>query len=146
MTKVMVALALLMIAVLTMGMSQRAIAAGTDVPRTTDSPVDVYQRAQEGLQGRAGGDSDLRLAVDGFRRLAGEGWAIAQHRLAQLYHSGTGVAQDRVTAYLWYQRAAMQHYPPSQGALEALAEEMTEAELHQVDRSLAAQRSNRTDI
>jgi hypothetical protein len=40
----------------------------------------------------------------------------------------------------------MQHYPPSQGALEALAEEMTEAELHRVDRSLAAQRSNRTDI
>jgi TPR repeat protein len=134
-----------MIAVLTMGMSQRAMAAETD-GHFNDSPVDVYQRAHDDLQGRAGADSDLRPAVEGFRRLAREGWAIAQHRLAQLYHTGTGVTQDRVTAYLWYQRAAMQHYPPSQSALDELAEEMTEAELRQVDRSLAAQRSNPTDI
>ena len=137
MTKVMLALALLMIAVLTMGMSQRAVAGEGSASRA-ENPVDVYERSLDSLNGRAGAEQDLQAAIRGFRRLAREGWAIAQHRLAELYQAGTGVPQDRVSAYLWYQRAAMQHYPPAQMALEQLAGEMTESELQQADRLVAA--------
>lgn len=145
MTKVMLVLALLMIAVLTMGMSQRAVA-GDGSSFQSENPVDVYERALDCLRGQAGAERDLQTAIDGFRRLARAGWAIAQHRLAELYRAGTGVPRDRVTAYLWYQRAAVQHYPPARTALERLAGEMTEAELNQVDRMLAAATASQAEI
>lgn len=141
----MLTLALLMAAVLTMGMSQRAVA-GAGHSLGAERPVDVYERSVACLLARACMDQDLQSAIDGLRRLARDGWAIAQHRLAGLYRDGTGVPRDRVTAYLWYRHAALQHYPPARKALNALADEMTEAELRQADRVLAVRLGTQVEI
>jgi TPR repeat protein len=57
------------------------------------------------------------------------GWAIAQHRLGEVYARGDVVERDVVQAFLWLQRAAQQHYLPAGAALTELEAGMTASEL-----------------
>lgn len=139
MTKVMVALALVLAGVLTLGMSQRAVAAeGGAQFDSAVAPVVLYEEGVDFLLGRNGHEKDMEQALAHFRYLADRGWAIAQSKLGDLYREGDGVAKDRSVAYMWYRRAAAQQFPPAQEKLEALASEMTESEREQADRTLAS--------
>jgi TPR repeat protein len=50
--------------------------------------------------------NDYAAAIPLFRSLADKGDAAAEERLGDLYHSGWGVPQDRVTVAKWFMRAA----------------------------------------
>lgn len=115
MTKIMIALALLLAGVLTLGMSQHAVAAGP----AASTPVELYEQGLDCLLGRNGTEVDPERAIANFRILAAQGWAIAQHALGEIYDEGLGVEADPARAYLWYRRAAEQGFPP---AVERLAE------------------------
>lgn len=66
---------------------------------------------------------DYARARADFRRLAGEGSAIAETMLGVMYARGQGVPPDAATAATWWLRAANRGYPPAQFALaEAFAE------------------------
>ena len=128
MTKVMIALAMLMLGVLTLGMSQQAVA---------EDAVAIYERGLDCLWGRNGVEKDPQQAVSSFRRLAESGWPIAQHRLGEIYHQGQGVPQSRVKAYVWYQRAAAQDFPPARIKLVELTQQMSNRELKEARRNHA---------
>ena len=51
---------------------------------------------------------DYAIAYRGFRRLAEQGNARAQHYLGNMYYNGQGVPQDYVEAAKWYRLAAAQ--------------------------------------
>lgn len=128
MTKVMIALAVLMAGVLTLGMSQRAVAAeGLEVEPVV--AVDLYERGLDLLNGRNGQPADVAQALALFEQLAAADWVIAQYRLGEIYDRGQGVARDRVAAYRWYRRAADRQFAAALERLEGLAAEMTPAEL-----------------
>lgn len=139
MTKVMVALALVLAGVLTLGMSQRAVAAD-DVAEAGAlvAPVVLYEEGLDRLLGRNGHDKDPQQALQHFHYLAERGWAIAQCMLGDMYRDGRGVEQDRMAAYRWYQRAAAQKFPPAREKLEALGAKMTENERAQLESTLAS--------
>lgn len=66
---------------------------------------------------------DYARARADFRRLAGEGSAIAETMLGVMHARGQGVPRDAATAATWWLRAANRGYPPAQLALaEAFAE------------------------
>lgn len=120
MTKVMIALAMLLLGIVTLGMSQKSVA---------DDPVVVYEQGLNLLFGRNGVEKNSPAAIEKFEVLADQGWAIAQHRLGEIYSVGNGVPRSLVRAYVWYQRAAGQGYPPARDELARISKEMTTREL-----------------
>ena len=60
---------------------------------------------------------DYARATHDFRRLAGEGSAIAETMLGVMHARGQGVRRDPATAATWWLRAANRGYPPAQLAL-----------------------------
>jgi uncharacterized protein len=56
-------------------------------------------------------------AYDTLRRMAGEGSAPAQYRLAQMFERAEGVIQNLADAVYWYRMAAEQGHTPSQARL-----------------------------
>ena len=60
---------------------------------------------------------DYARARADFRRLAGEGSAIAETMLGLMHARGQGVPRDAATAATWWLRAANRGYPPAQLAL-----------------------------
>ena len=127
MTKVMIALAMLMCGVLTLGMSQQAVA---------DDAVALYERGLDQLHGENGMQRDPQEAVRCLTQLAEEGWAIAQYKLGEIYHQGIGIAANRVEAFKWYARAAEQHYLPAEERLADLREEMDYWERRDAERAV----------
>ena len=66
---------------------------------------------------------DYPRALSQFRRLAGQGSAIAETMLGAMHARGQGVPKDPATAATWWLRAANRGYPPAQLALaEAFAD------------------------
>ncbi len=122
MTKTMIALALLLLGVVTLGMSHQAVA---------EDPVAVYEQGLDLLLGRNGVEQDSLAAIDKFESLAEAGWAIAQHRLGDIYREGNGVPKSLILAYAWYHRAADQGYPPAREALARISEHMSLGEIEQ---------------
>lgn len=60
---------------------------------------------------------DYAAAFEVFSRLAKEGHAEAQNKLAVMYDDGLGVDSDDRTAVAWYLRAAEQDHPKAQANL-----------------------------
>jgi hypothetical protein len=112
MTKLMLALAVLVALVLALGMSQ-GVAASPGVKH----PVDAYRDAVAVLASAESSSAQKALALADLERLARAGWAIAQHRLGEYYAADADAERSRG----WYQRAADLHYAPSVAALEAPA-------------------------
>ncbi|WP_419814144.1 tetratricopeptide repeat protein [Glacieibacterium sp.] len=56
-------------------------------------------------------------AAHNFRRLAGQGSAVAETMLGVMASRGQGMARDPATAATWWLRAARRGYPPAQLAL-----------------------------
>jgi TPR repeat protein len=71
-----------------------------------------------------------REAAKYFRRAAGKGYALAQHRLARAYELGQGLRQNLVEAYRWYSLSA-KSLETSRLNLEAMTSRMTAAQLAQ---------------
>ena len=75
-------------------------------------------------------DADFEKAVELYTKAASpdletttpykQGYALAQHQLALMYHTGKGVKQDIKKAAKWYQRAAEQGLAESQFSLGLL--------------------------
>ena len=129
MTKVMIALAMLMFGVLTLGMSQQAVAGDA---------VALYERGLDQLHGDNGVERDPQEAVRCLTELAERGWAIAQYKLGEIYQQGIGITADRMEAFKWYARAAQQHYLPAEERLVDLREEMDYWERRDAERAAAA--------
>lgn len=55
---------------------------------------------------------NLPLAMSMYRELAMEGLAPAQNCLAQHLYAGLHIPKDFTQSFKWFQKAAMQHYPP----------------------------------
>ncbi len=66
---------------------------------------------------------DYVVALSIWRRLADEGDANAQFRVAVLYDLGRGVVQDYSAAVAWYRKAAEQGHANAQHNLASLYEE-----------------------
>ena len=128
MTKVMIALAMLMCGVLTLGMSQQAVASDA---------MSLYERGLDQLHGENGVERNPQEAVRCLTELADAGWAIAQFKLGEIYHQGIGIAADRIEAFKWYARAAQQHYLPAEERLADLREEMDYWERRDAERAVA---------
>ena len=98
--------ALLMIAVQVMSTPTAAAAA---------PPSWAMSVLADGLAAHRAGDY-ARAAKD-FRRLAGQGSAVAETMLGVMAARGQGRAVDPATAATWWLRAARRGYPPAQLAL-----------------------------
>jgi TPR repeat protein len=80
---------------------------------------------------------DPAAAAGWYRRAAEQDNMLAQIRLGFIYRRGEGVVQDPVQAYLWASLAARQDshvQKVAQALQEALAAEMTPAEIEQAKR------------
>ena len=60
---------------------------------------------------------DYATAYRGFRRLAEQGGAVAQHNLGVMYENGQGVSRNYANAVRWYRRAAEQGIAESKSNL-----------------------------
>jgi len=57
---------------------------------------------------------DYRTAFAGYKKLAEQGNAVAQHNLGNMYLNGQGVPKDEQQAVVWFRKAAEQRYEKSQ--------------------------------
>lgn len=72
---------------------------------------------------------NLARAAHWYRRAANAGNAVAQMNLGEMYQHGWGLARDAIKAYVWYDRAARQGRDWAARQRDALARDMTTAEL-----------------
>lgn len=86
-------------------------------PRCQNLIGSVYANGQVGART----ESDLRTAVDWFRRAAQQNLATAQFNLGVMYERGAGVPRDFNAAKMWYQRAAAQGNTNASLAIARLA-------------------------
>ena len=64
-------------------------------------------------------------------------WGFPAAELGEIYHQGQSVPQSRVKAYVWYQRAAAQDFPPARIKLTELTQQMSNRELKEARRTHA---------
>ena len=72
---------------------------------------------------------DYPQALRWFRLAADQGEAVAQTKIAIMYDEGQGVSQDIVQAYKWYSLAATNGDKPAAELRDALAKQMTPAQI-----------------
>jgi TPR repeat protein len=72
---------------------------------------------------------DYPQALRWFRLAADQGEAVAQTKIAIMYDEGQGVSQDLVQAYKWYSLAATNGDKPAAELRDALAKQMTPAQI-----------------
>jgi TPR repeat protein len=77
---------------------------------------------------------DDEEAVRWFRLAAEQGDADAQFRLGLMYATGEGVPEDDVLAYMWWNLAAAQGNEGAQAVKDLLEEQMTRAQIAEVQR------------
>ena len=63
---------------------------------------------------------DYRTAFAGYKKLAEQGNAVAQHNLGNMYLKGTGVPKDYQQAVVWFRQAAEQGDARAQNHLGAM--------------------------
>lgn len=64
-----------------------------------------------------------------IRKAAVQGHSEAQFNLGKMYHKALGLAQDIVMAHMWYNLAAAEEWPGSAKERDAVAENMTPAQI-----------------
>jgi TPR repeat protein len=69
------------------------------------------------------------MAVFWFSRAAEQGDVLAFAKLGWMYAQGRGVLQDFIQAYMWYNLSAAQGEPRAAEARDALATQMTPAQI-----------------
>ncbi|KAF9120166.1 hypothetical protein BGW39_011628 [Mortierella sp. 14UC] len=69
---------------------------------------DMYWHGQGGIE------KDHAEAMVWYFKAAGQGDAVGQCRVGDLYHNGRGVTRNHQTAMEWYLKAARQDHPPAQ--------------------------------
>jgi len=72
---------------------------------------------------------DYQQALRWFRLAADQGEALAQTKIAIMYDEGQGVPQDFVQAHKWYNLAAVNGDKPAAELRDALAKQMTPAQI-----------------
>ena len=77
---------------------------------------------------------DYPQAFRWFRLAADQGEALAQTKIAIMYDEGQGVPQDIVQAYKWYSLAATNGDKPAPQLRDALANQMTPAQIAEAQR------------
>lgn len=93
------------------------------------------------MEGMEEKERDPNIVVRLYELAARAGDASAQYRLGQKFEKGKGIAEDRVSAYMWYSMAATgpnQIYAKSARLrLEKLSEELTPSQLFEAQSRLA---------
>ena len=74
-------------------------------------------------------EKDLKEAVKWYRKAADQGLAVAQDSLGIRYHHGEGVPEDEVTAYAWYNIAAVNGHANSKKNKADIAKSMTPGQI-----------------
>ena len=72
---------------------------------------------------------DYQQALRWFRLAADQGEALAQTKIGIMYDDGQGVPRDFVQAHKWYNLAAMNGDKPAAELRDALAKQMTPAQI-----------------
>jgi TPR repeat protein len=85
------------------------------------------------LQG-AGAPQSAQMAVFWFSRAAEQGDVLAFAKLGWMYAQGRGVRQDFIQAHMWYNLSAAQGEPRAAEARDALATQMTPAQIAEAQR------------
>ena len=85
------------------------------------------------LQG-AGAPQSAQMAVFWFSRAAEQRDVLAFAKLGWMYAQGRGVLQDFIQAYMWYNLSAAQGEPRAAEARDALATQMTPAQIAEAQR------------
>ncbi len=83
---------------------------------------------------------DLAAALAWYRRAADQGVALAQLNLGDFYSQGLGVPRDQVRAYMWFALAAKRGRKWAESRRQALAKQISAAELAEAERLVAAWR------
>ena len=77
---------------------------------------------------------DYKTALRLIRPLAEQGNANAQYNLGVLYDNGLGVPQDRVSAYMWLNLAAMQGRESAATIRDLVARLMTPGQISEAQK------------
>ena len=85
------------------------------------------------LQG-AGAPQSAQMAVFWFSQAAEHGDVLAFAKLGWMYAEGRGVRQDFIQAHMWYNLSAAQGEPRAAEARDALATQMTPAQIAEAQR------------
>ena len=120
--------------------------AGVGVPQDYRQAKEWFEKAAK--QGHAGGQADLgtlylqgagapqsaQMAVFWFSQAAEQGDVLAFAKLGWMYAEGRGMLQDLIRAHMWYNLSAAQGEPRAAEARDALATQMTPAQIAEAQR------------
>ncbi len=119
---------------------------GRGLPQNFALAKDWFQKAAD--QGHAGAQVNLgtlyflgqgapesdQMALSWFRRAAEQRNALAFAKLGLMYAQGRGVSQDFIEAHMWYNLSASHGEKRAMESREALAKQMTPAQLAEAQR------------
>jgi TPR repeat protein len=119
---------------------------GKGVPQNHNKAKEWFDKAVE--QGHAGAQVNLgtlylrgegapqssQMALFWFSRAAGQEDALALAKLGLMYAQGRGVLQDYIQAHMWYNLSAARGEVRSADARDALAKQMTPAQIAEAQR------------
>jgi TPR repeat protein len=119
---------------------------GKGIPQDHRKAKEWFDKAVE--QGHAGAQVNLgtlylrgegapqssQMALFWFTRAAAQEDALAFAKLGSMYAQGRGVLQDFIQAHMWYNLSAAHGEPRSADARDALAKQMTPAQIAEAQR------------
>jgi TPR repeat protein len=119
---------------------------GVGVPQNYGQAKEWFEKAAK--QGHVGSQADLgtlylqgtgapqsaQMALFWFSQAAEHGDVLACAKLGWMYAEGRGVLQDFIQAHMWYNLAAAQGEPGAAEARDALAKQMTPAQIAEAQR------------
>lgn len=119
---------------------------GTGVPQDYGQAKEWFEKAAK--QGHAGAQTNLgtlylqgegapqsaQMALFWFSRAAEQGDVLAFAKLGWIYAQGRGMLQDFIQAHMWYNLSAAQGEQRAAEARDALAKQMTPAQIAEAQR------------
>jgi TPR repeat protein len=119
---------------------------GVGVPQNYKKAKEWFEKAAK--QGHVGAQADLgtlylqgagapqsaQMAVFWFSQAAEQGDVLVFAKLGRMYAEGRGVRQDSIQAHMWYNLAAAQGEEKAAEARDALATQMTPAQIAEAQR------------
>jgi uncharacterized protein len=119
---------------------------GVGVPQNYRQAKEWFEKAAK--QGHVGAQADLgtlylrgagapqsaQMALFWFRRAAEQGDVLSFAQLGWMYAEGLGVLQDSIQAHMWYNLSAVQGEERAAEARDALAKQMTPAQIAEAQR------------